>query len=180
MNKLARSLSARFDAAESRVKAAEAEVRRASKSRLADLLKLPVKQRFQQLEDPVLTPQDRLKLRRSIEASLPRGRSFRIPFARQGLLRRSKQWLRSTPRLAVTIVAGSVPGLFVALAGKNTYQTTLLTEPLPLEWTLPNGSHELKAMLAGGNLAVRPVDSTSAVARRWIPGKGYATAPVFW
>ncbi|MGY4349742.1 hypothetical protein ACVWXM_006235 [Bradyrhizobium sp. GM7.3] len=179
MSTLLSRLSTRYKVAEDRVEAAEAEVRRASAGRLAELMKLPPRQRLQRIDDPILTTQDRLKLRRSIEVRLPQSRRIKIPFA-SASFRRSKRWVRSAPTLVILIAACALPSLLAYRAWKNTDEIIPLYAPLALDWTLPDGSHEPKVMPAGGNLAIRPFTSTSAIARRWILGKGYATAEVFW
>jgi hypothetical protein len=63
-------------------------------------------------------------------------------------------------------------------AWKNTDEVVPLSLPLDLVWTLPNGIRERKVMPAGGNLAIKRLSETSAIARRWIERKGYTTSEI--
>lgn len=178
MNEHLGRLSARYKKAEGRVGAAEAEVRGASENRLAELLKLPPLQRLRQIDDPILTQQDRLTLRRSMEARLRQGRRIAIPFPRRSLFRGSRRWRRYIPTLLILAAAVAVSGMLTYKAWQNTYQVLPLSAPVDFDWTLPDGTKQRKVMPAGGNLAVKFLTDTSAIARRWIEREGYATAKV--
>lgn len=178
MNQLQRRLSARYKTAEERVEAAETEVERASARRLAELMKLPPQQRLKQIEDPILTAQDRLKLRRTMDAILNRGWRDALKFPTKSPFRRSRRWLRYMPALVLLIATVAPLGMLAYRAWENTDQVVPLSEPIDLDWTLPSGTKQRKTMPAGGNLAIRPLTSTSAIARRWIEREGYATAEV--
>lgn len=176
MNK---QLGERYQTAEERAEVAEAEVQSASQSRLTELMKLPPLQRLRQLDDPLLTSQDRLKLRNSIETKLknPSWRRY-IKFPRRWAFRRILGYLRYAPAFTIlSAIVFPVVGL-TYVAWKNTDDVVPLSLPLDVVWTLPNGTEERKVMDAGHNLAVRRWTNTSAVARRWIEKVGYATAKV--
>lgn len=176
MNK---QLRQRYQAAEERAEAAEDEIRNASQSRLTELMKLPPLERLRQLDDPLLTSRDRLKLRSSVETKL-KNSSWRrfIKFPRRRSFRRILGYLRYAP--AFVIVSAMVfPAVGLTyVAWKNTDDVAPLSLPLDVVWILPNGTEERKVMDAGHNLAFRRHTSTSAVARRWIEKVGYATATV--
>jgi len=172
-------LRQRYQTAEKRVEAAEAEVQRASESRLAELMKLSPLQRLTQIDDPLLTTQDRLKLRNSIETKLEnRGPRRFIKFPRRRSFRGTLRLLRYAPALAI-VAAVIFPAIALTyMAWKNTDEVVPLSASIDLVWTRPDGTKERKVMTAGGNLAIKPLTRTSAIARRWIEGVGYATAEV--
>src|SRR5260370_265997 len=138
MNQLQRRLSARYKTAEERAEAAETEVERVSARRLAELMKLPPLQRLQQIEDPILTTQDRLKLRRTMDAILRRGWRDALKFPTKSLFRRSRRWLRYMPALVLLIATVASLGTLAYRAWENTDQVVPLLEPIDLDWTLPN------------------------------------------
>ncbi|MBW5435355.1 hypothetical protein FXB41_11360 [Bradyrhizobium canariense] len=173
MNKRLRQ---RYQTANERAEAAEAEVQRASESRLAELMELPPARRLNAIDDPLLTRDDRLKLRNSIEAKLKNRSSRRsIKLPSTWSLRRMRGLLRHAPALAIAIVFIFPAGALTYTAWKNTYEVVALSRPFAPLWTLPNGTQERKEMPAGGNLAIKRLTGTSAIARRWIEGAGYAT-----
>jgi hypothetical protein len=172
-------LRQRYQTAEERVEAAEAEVRRASESRFAELMKLPSPQRLRQIDDPLLTTQDRLKLRNSIEAKLDnRGPRGGVKFPWRWSFRSSRRLLRYVPRVAIIVAIIFPAGMLTYKAWKNTDEVVPLSQSIDFNWTLPDGTKERKVMRAGGNLAIKYKSDTSAIARRWIEGQGYATAEV--
>jgi hypothetical protein len=178
MNQIQRRLSARYTAAEERVEAAETDLEHASARRLTELMELPPLQRLQQIEDPILIAQDRVKLRRTVETILNPGRRRALKFPARSPFRRSRKWLRYMPALVLLIATVAPLGMLAYRAWENTDQVVPLLEPINLDWTLPNRTKQRKTMPAGGNLAIRPLTSTSAIARRWIEREGYATAEV--
>jgi hypothetical protein len=176
MNKRLRQ---RYQTAEERADAAEAEVQRASENRLAQLMKLPPVQRLRQIDDALLTAQDRLKLRNSIEARLDnRGSPSVITFPKRRSFREMLRYLRYAPALATAATVVLPAAALTFIAWKNTDRVVPLSTPIDLVWTLPDGNRERKMMPAGSRLAIKPATNTSAIARRWIAGVGYATALV--
>lgn len=176
MNKRLRQ---RYRAAEQRAKASEAEVQRVSESRLAELMKLSPLRRFQQIDDPLLTPDDRLKLRNSIEAKLDElssRPSIKVP--RRWSFRGMRAALRYAPTILIMTAITFPTAALAYKAWKNTDEVVSLSLPLDLLWTLPSGTKERKVMPAGSNLAIKRVTETSAIARRWIEGVGYATSEI--
>lgn len=176
MNKRLRQ---RYQTAEERAEAAEAEVQRASESRFAELMKLPPLRRLKQIDDPLLTTQDRLKLRNSIEARLDnKGSRSVIKLPRRRSFRQIQGYLRYVPALAMVAAVMFPTVALTFMAWKNTDVVVPLSAPIDLVWTIPDGTKERKVLPAGGRLAIKPVTSTSAIARRWIERTGYATAEV--
>lgn len=170
-------LHQRYQTAEKRAEAAEAEVHSASERRLAELMKLPPVRRLKAIDDPLLTPNDRLKLRSSIEAKLNNRssrRSIRLP--KRWSFRRMLGLFRYAPAFMI-LTAIVLPAVTLTYtAWKNTYEVVALSRPLTFLWTLPNGTQERKEI--SGNLAIRRLTPPSAVARRWIQKVGYATAEI--
>lgn len=175
MNK---QLRQRYQTAEERAETAEEEVQSASQSRLTELMKLPPLKRLRQLDDPLLTSQDRLKLRNSIETKLKNRTSRRyVKFPKRWSFRWILRYRYAPASVIVSAIVIPLAGL-TYVAWKNTDDVVPLSLPLDIVWTLPNGTEERKVIDAGRNLAFRRQTSTSAVARRWIEKVGYATATV--
>ncbi|MBP1092146.1 hypothetical protein [Bradyrhizobium diazoefficiens] len=172
-------LQQRYQTAEERAQAAEAEVRRASESRLATLMKLTPGHRLKAIDDPLLTPDDRLKLRNSIEAKLDALSSRRsIKFPSRWSVHGTRASLLYAPTFVI-MAAISFPAVALAYkAWKNTDEVVPLSLPLDVLWTLPSGTKERKVMPAGSKLAIKRLTETSAIARRWIEGVGYATSEI--
>lgn len=172
-------LHQRYQTAEERAEAAEADVQRASESRLAELMKLPPARRLKAIDDPLLTPDDRLKLRNSIESKLNNRSSRRsIKLPSRWSFWRMLGLLGYAPAFVVAIAIVFPAGALTYTAWKNTYVVVALLRPYDPLWTLPNGTQERKEMPAGGNLAIKRLTGTSAIARRWIKGAGYATSEI--
>ena len=64
----------RLRAAQEAERAATERVQQASRARLAELLRLPPRERLAYLDDPALVGPDRVNLRRSLQANLTRPR----------------------------------------------------------------------------------------------------------
>jgi len=176
-------LNARYEEGKKQLENAKEAVRRVSKNRLAELMKLPELERFRQLDDPDLTKPDRAKLRRSIAASLQHGK-MKLLVLRGGFRwRRVARWLRYRRATAMAVVLAAAPLCFLAaIAWKNTGEVIVLPAPMALDWKLPSGAAE-RTILAAGDRLVIVSQSSSEVARRWIKDEaikdqGYATSPV--
>jgi len=175
MNELLRR---RYKTAEKRAADAEAELRRASEHRLAELMKLPPRRRLGQIEDPALTTADRLKLRRSIAGNLRHKKQYALLFGGRPLLIRLLRTTRYVPTAAAVTAVVAPILIAVNMAWNNTDDVIVLPQPIELNWRLPSGATERKVMPADARLAIAPQSGTLAVARRWIEGQGYATAQV--
>lgn len=171
-------LDARIDRGQARLKKAEEDIRLLSEGRLAELLKLSAASRFEHLDDPDLTQSDRSTLRKSISSTLPPAkRRLSVAFGRLRPIRIGR-WIRQR---GVALIISSIIGLplcgFAALAWSNTGELVDVRQEGILTWQTPSGIAELGGVRAGDSLIIsRSLWSTSA--RRWILGKGYATAPV--
>ena len=172
-------LNARYEDAKKRREQAEETVRRLSKQRLAELMKLPDRRRFEQLNNPDLTKPDRTKLQQSIAASLQHGKlDF---FKSRGSLqwRGMSRWLRYRGTTAIVVVVVLVPlCALTAMAWRNTPEMVTVPNALTLDWKLPSGVLERTTLHVGDRLALFRQSGTSALARRWIEKTGYATSPV--
>ena len=178
MSGLGRRLSTLYRQAEERVNAAEAEVQRASERRLSELMKLPPQRRLEQIEDPTLTTSDRLKLRRSIAGKLRHRKRYALLFGGRLVAGKLCGLVRYLPR-AAAVAAVLVPLLVaVEMAWNNTDEIIILPQPIEFNWRLPSGEMQPKVMPAGAHLAIARQSGSSAIARRWIEGEGYATAAV--
>lgn len=178
MKELFAGMTTRYKAAEKRVADAETALQRASRLRLAQLMKLEPRQRLEQIDDAALTAADRAKLRRSIAVSLRHRKSDAVRFGSRSLFRVARSWLRYVPAAAILVAIVSAPSAVIYKARKNTNEIVVLPQPLDFNWILPNGVMERKTMPAGTRLAIARRSNTSAVARRWIKQQGYATAEV--
>lgn len=178
MSALLRKLSARYQSAESRVDAVEAEFRRASERRLAELMKLTPRQRLEQIDDPALTTADRLKLRRSIAGSLQHRNRYALLFSSRVVVTAVRGWVRYVPR-AIVVAAVIVPFVLVVnRARTNTDEVIILPQPIQVQWRLPSGGIEPGFIPVGAHLAVARQSDSPAIARHWIEREGYATAKV--
>jgi hypothetical protein len=162
---------------------AEEAVRRVSKQRLAELMRLAERERFEQLDDPDLTKLDRAKLRRSIGASLQHGK-MELWALRGGFRwRRLMHWFRYRGTMAMTVAAVATPlCVLAAIAWKNSGEVIVLPSPIALDWKLPSGAAE-RTILAAGDRLVIVSQAGNDVARRWIKNQatkdqGYAISPV--
>jgi hypothetical protein len=168
-------LNEQLAGAKKRLDDAENEIRRVSKQCLTELLKKSERERFEALDDPDLTRPDRAKLRRSIAASLRRGR-MKLFVARGGFWWRwVSRWLRYRGPATIAVAAVVIPLCFLtAVARRNTGEVILVPNAITMDWTLPSGAVEQMALKIGDRLVVIPRPGKSHVVRRWIPKQGYA------
>lgn len=178
MSGLRRRLSTLYRQAEERVNAAAAEVQSTSERRLAELIKLPPQRRLEQMEDPTLTPSDRLKLCRSIAGNLRHRKLYALLFGSRLVAGKLRGLVRYLPR-ATAVATVLAPLLTVVKTSWNdTDEIIILPQPIELNWRLPSGEMQPMVMPAGAHLAIARQSGSSAIARRWIEGQGYATAAV--
>lgn len=170
-------LNERLAGARKRLEHAENEVRRVSEQRLTELMNKSERERFEALDDPDLTKPDRAKLRRSIAASLRRGR-MKLFVVRGGFWwRRVSRWLRYRGPATVAVAAVVIPLCFLtAVAWRNTGEVFLVPNTGTMDWTLPSGAVEQTTLKIGDRLVVIRRSGKSHLVRRWIPEKGYATS----
>lgn len=175
MTKLLRQ---RYRKAEERVEAADIEIRRASARRLAELMKLSSKERLAQIDDQILTAEDRQKLRRSIAGSL-RHRKWNAPlFISRAVFSKLRSWARFLPSTALVAAVIITLSAAVLEAQKNTYEVIVIPKSIEIDWLLPSGKIQKQVVPAGARLAVAWQSGALLIARRWIEGQGYATAKI--
>jgi exonuclease VII large subunit len=177
MNERTKQVAKQFSAADKRLKNAEDAIRRVSKQRLFELMKVPERQRFEHLADANLTSADRNTLRRSLAVTF-KHKKIRFP-ALSGRFgtRRIANWLRRRwfPVVIATVVAA--PSVtFTLMAWRNTGDRIKLSKEITLDWKMPSGSIENQSYKSGDTLVIVRESGTRSVARRWIIGQGYATA----
>lgn len=173
MTKEPSKLDARYQDAQARSKKAEQEIRRLSRDRLAELMKLPVRQQFAHLEDAALTAEDRTTLRRSVTATLP-ARKVRFR-GRQ----RAIAWFRLRARLSVVITIAMTVGplgVWAAMTWLNTGQIYQFSGPLRVMWHYPSGEVRPGVIPAGVPVVLVQHMGIESYLRRWVSGQGYATA----
>ena len=110
MTNILNKFRAQYRAARARLRAADDDVRRASRDRLVELMKLSERERFAHFEDPALTPQDHSWLRRSIAAALPKPRMRLFGRILPGFLRRRLRLqyiLAKSPVVAIVLMLGA-------------------------------------------------------------------------
>lgn len=172
-------LNARFADSKERLEAAEDAIRRVSERRLAELMKLSERERFEQLDTPDLTPLDRAKLRRSIAVSLRHGKMELILLRGNFRWRRVSRWLRYRGATAIAAAAVAVPlCLLIATAWKNTGEVITVPNAVRLDWRLPSGAVEQTILNVGDRLVIVGQSGKSYVIRRWIKDQGYATSMI--
>lgn len=170
-------LNARIAAGKNRLQDAENEIERISRRRLAELMKLSERERFEQLDDPDLTQPDRTKLRRSIAAGLRHGKLQILVFRGHFRLRRVLHWVRYRGLTTAAVAAIVVPiFLLSAIARSNTGQVFVLPNAVSLDWTLPSGAKEKTSLHVGDRLVIISRSGTPYLVRRWIQNQGYATS----
>ena len=170
-------LRAQYRAAKARLRAADDDVSRASRDRLVELMKLSERERFAHLEDPALTPQDRVLLRRSVAAALAKPRLQLFGHILPSLSRRRFRWqsaIRKIPFAAIVIMVGT----WTTMVWLNTGQRISFNGPLTLDWTLPSGETGRNVIAAGDPVILVYHRYVSSFIRNWYPGQGYATAKV--
>lgn len=178
MSKLLRKVLAQYQAAETRVETAEAEIQKASECRLSELMRREPRQRLEQIEDPTLTAADRLKLRRSIAGNLRHGKRHAFFFGSRAIHTQLRGWIRYMPA-AVAVTAVIAPTAFAAkMAYNNTDKLVIVEQPGEVEWILPSGAIQRQILPAGARLAIARQSDSVAIARSWIEGQGYATARI--
>jgi hypothetical protein len=168
---------AQYRAARARLRAADDDVSRASRDRLVELMKLSERERFAQVDDPTLTPQDCTLLRRSIAATLPRPRMRLFGRLHPGFFRRRLrlQFILAKIPVAATVV---ILGTWATMSWLNTGELVALNRSVNLEWSFPAGAVGTYSLTPADWVVVVHRPGLSAFYRRWYPGKGYATANV--
>jgi hypothetical protein len=158
--------------------AAEAEVAKISRARLATLTAAPPRQRMAHLADPELTPADRTELEHSVRAALPR--SIPITSAPSKLVGYPRRLLRACGyRCAVATVLLVAGVLLAGEAWHNTGERMVGSNTTWIvDWHLPDGSVKHGAWNARlPMVAVRPHNG-KVVLKYWLNGLGYATTEV--
>jgi hypothetical protein len=170
-------LNARIAGGRTRLQDAEDEIKRISERRLAELMKRSQRERFEQLDDPNLTNSDRLKLRRTIAASLRHGKMEMLAFRGYFRWRRVLHWIRYGGLTTAVAAAIFIPiCILMVIARSNTGQVLIVPNDVTLDWTLPSGAGEKASLHVGDRLVVISSSGRSHVVRRWIKNQGYATS----
>lgn len=177
MSERSKKVANQFSAADRRLKIAEDAIRRVSEQRLSELMKLPERKRFEHLEDASLSTAERNKLRRSIAVTLNRGKVKFALSSGRFRMRRVANWLsRRWFAVAIATVVAVPSVTFTFMAWRNTGDRIRLSKEVTLEWKMPSGSIENQSYKSGDTLVIVRESGTRSVARRWILGRGYATA----
>jgi hypothetical protein len=178
------TVSARLTAAQAEARRASEQVRRTSAARLTELLCLAPAERLAHLDETDLIDADRAALRRSLQASLPRGRGpsqqrFRFRFRLRG---------PRTRRLAARILRlGLNPEIvlplllvvaWLGLAWTRTAYVATLTRDVPVR--RPGNDGRLVAVVLPKGLSGNVGLGWNGVPRlrHWLPGHGYVTVPL--
>lgn len=168
-------LDRKYVAAGDRLKAADEQVRRASRAHLSKLMRLPDRERLQHMEDATLTKEDRTALRRSIAARLP---GHRNRFLRP---RRRLNWsgiARRLPAIAIVVATLAPIVVWALLAWLNTGEIFTTMQTNHIEWQLPDGKTTLQTLLPGERYVLVRHAVMQGYFRSWRVREGYATATV--
>jgi hypothetical protein len=180
----ARDVTGAIAKARAEAQAAETRVRKLSSDRFSELMRLSERERFNNLEDPQLTPEDRNKLRAALHAALPSAGSANpskrpSPFP---ILRRIRLFVHrqiATPGQFITVIGVVIS---IAAAGceiwKNTGDAVTIKESVSVIWLLPTGDEAPGTLNRGESLITINRAVNVAVFRKWIAGVGYAKAQV--
>lgn len=165
-----------YQTAKARLSAAEGDVRRASRDRLGKLKKLPARERLAHIGDPVLTPEDRSALQRSVTAALPKPRAR--PFGRRPLLvfiRRQFRWQAVLAKIPATTIILIVCA-WALMGWLNTGEPVEFDRPVTAEWTFPSGAVGRYLVPANTRIVMVRHLGLGSFYRKWYMRKGYATA----
>lgn len=174
------TVEARLRAAHAAERAATRRVQQASRTRLAELLRLPPRERLARLDDPALVGPDRVSLRRSLQADLVRPRRRWLPGGRLRSLGRrlGTALLRQLLHPAVLGLAG-LGGVWLHVAWSNTPRVAASTQALAANLIGPDGRVQSYTVPAWSWVAVERVGSDMAQIRVWYSGQGYGRGSVW-
>lgn len=171
----------RFAEAQADVDASNAEVRRASAMRLAELLKSTDRSALvAALRDPALIPFDREQLEYAIAARLPRRRSHSsLTFGttiRLGLRLALYHWRG----LVWSILIITPVFVFAAFAWENTSESKVsFAAGWTFDWKFSDSHSEAISIPAGATVvAMRRLRDEPILLRFWDPNKGYGRTEV--
>ena len=171
----------RFTQARADVDASNADLRKASARRLAQLLKAEKSSALVAgLKDPALIPFDREQLEYAIVERLPHHRSH-VPPALKATLRSGLRQVRYHWRgLVWSILIITPVFVFAAFAWNNTGESKVfIANNWDFNWTFPD-SHTEKFSIPAGQavVAMQPSQDDKIWLRFWDPNKGYGRTPV--
>lgn len=171
----------RYTQARADVDASNADLRKASAERLAQLLKAEKSSALiDGLKDPALIPFDREQLEYAIAERLPHHRSH-FPPALGATLRSSLRQARYHWRGLVWSILTIAPAfVFAAFAWENTGESKVsFATEWTFDWTFPDSHTEKLSIPAGATVvAMRPSRDDEIWLRLWDPNKGYGRTPV--
>lgn len=181
MSELLQRLHDRLRGATADLDAADVAVRKASATRLAELLgERSLQARVAGLSDPALTAYDKAQLEAAIAGSMTEKRAsapIRHGSAGRLLLRHARYHRRALILTAVTLLP------LLALAGMIRGRTQGLADPVSLttearvSWSFPDG-RSLTLVETKGTALVWLSRDKQGYIRRWFDRVGYAEAPV--
>lgn len=174
------TVEARLHAAQEAERAATQRVQQASRARLAELLRLPPHERLAHLDDPALVGQDRISLRRSLQADLTRPQLRWRPGGRLRALvhRLGAAALRQLLHPAVLGLAG-ITGVWLYTAWSATPQLAISTQALASNLIGPDGRVESYTFPARTWVPVERLDAQVAQIRVWYSGQRYGHGTVW-
>jgi hypothetical protein len=181
MSRRLKALWSRYAEARADVDASNAEGRRASAMRLAELLKSTDRSALVAgLRDPALIPFDRAQLENAIAVRLPR-RRIRIPLTIVATLRLGARHARYHWRGLVLFTLIATPVIATAgIAWENTgeFKVTFANEWI-FDWRFPDGHTEAIPISAGAAVvAMHQSQDGQVLLRLWDPNAGYGRAVV--
>ncbi|BAU94148.1 hypothetical protein MPPM_5543 (plasmid) [Methylorubrum populi] len=174
------TVEVRLRAAQEAERAATQRVQQASRARLAELLRMPPRERLGHLDDPAVVAPDRVSLRRSLQADLTRPRRRWRPGGRlQALGRRfGAAALHQFLHPAVLGLAG-ITGVWLYTAWSATPHLAISTQALSSNLIGPDGRVESYTFPARTWVPVERLDAQVAQTRVWYSGQGYGHGTVW-
>lgn len=180
------TLFERYIQARADVDASNAEVRRASARRLAELLASSDRSALVAgVSDPTLTTYDRQQLEHAIADRMPRRRRQEISITIGRIITLSLRHACYNWRvIAFLAVFVSLVGIFGFVARCNTpAQEAFFSQGWKFVWQDPDGHTQTISISAGTGVVAMPASRAGRVALRlWDPGLGYliTEVPVSW
>jgi hypothetical protein len=171
------NLDTQYRTAQARLSAADDAVRRASRERLAVLRRLSVREQLDHVADADLTLEDRAALRRSIAAKLSRP-PLRPAFRRIAVTFIWRRLARRPFALGMRTATVLVIGAWITTVWLHAGQLTAWDRAMTLVWTLPSGETFKGVLEPGVSVVLVHHYGAGSYFRYWLPGEGYATAPV--
>ncbi|WP_371420029.1 hypothetical protein [Tardiphaga sp.] len=170
MAKPSKMLNASYEKAEAVATASAEAVAQASKKRLSALLALSRQERFDHLQDPLLTPADVLALTQSLRtATTPKIHQPVLPKLRRWGRRLNFRFLISPAMIALVVMTTA----YAALVWSRTPTKVTVTKTVQVSLWYPDRGWVLGFLDPGIPWSLIRTEGDQAIIRSWVPPAGY-------